>query len=344
MRSREYPSEHAALEGSRGRHADDCVGVGAGAHVHVRGQRLAGGTGRDAVAAVKAAEADGCAGIGGSGGSRAPMAADEVLQRVVGELGLEIAPDQAGGNFVFTRSGAAIGEVPPGDGVDGGVAEPEAVEVRGDAGLRLLAGVVVLPPFFVSFDQDELVEYYQSLAQISNSPLFLYDLPTRTRTRFALETIVELSRHPNIRGIKVSENPAWARQLREATDPSFRVILAAPELIDVLLRSGYREHLDGMHAIAPRWVAAIARCAEREQWAEAAVYQQKVIALRDLIVKYRVFPAFTTIMNARGIPGSFAPRPYRELSASQRDVLLSNPLVDELVRESTQTKTDAVTR
>lgn len=197
-----------------------------------------------------------------------------------------------------------------------------------------LAGVVVLPPFFVNFDQHELLEYYQSLADISRSPLLLYDLPTRTRTRFALDTVVELSRHPNIRGIKVSENPAWGRQLREATDPAFRVILAAPELIDVLLRSGYREHLDGMHAIAPRWVAAIARCCQREQWPEAAVCQHKVIALRDLIVRHRVFPAFTAIMNARGIPGSFAPRPYRELSTSQREALLSNPLVAELIGSS----------
>lgn len=196
-----------------------------------------------------------------------------------------------------------------------------------------LAGVVVLPPFFVSFGQNELLKYYKALADFSESPIFLYDLPTRTRTRFCLETIVELSKHPNIQGIKVSESPAWGRQLREATDPAFRVILAAPELMDVFIRSGFREHLDGMHAIAPAWVSAIARLALNEEWAEAAAVQQKLTALRDLIVPCGVFPAFTAIMNARGIPGNFAPEPFIELAACERDRLLAHPLVDELIRQ-----------
>ena len=42
-------------------------------------------------------------------------------------------------------------------------------------------GVVVLSPYFVPFSQAELLEYFRSLANASRAPLFLYDLPQRTR-------------------------------------------------------------------------------------------------------------------------------------------------------------------
>ena len=37
--------------------------------------------------------------------------------------------------------------------------------------------VVVLTPFFIRFSQEELVDYYRALADVSKAPLFLYDLP-----------------------------------------------------------------------------------------------------------------------------------------------------------------------
>lgn len=38
-------------------------------------------------------------------------------------------------------------------------------------------GVVVLTPYFLSFSQEELLDYYTQLADFARTPLFLYDLP-----------------------------------------------------------------------------------------------------------------------------------------------------------------------
>ena len=65
-------------------------------------------------------------------------------------------------------------------------------------------GTVVLSPYFVNFSQSELIEYFQALAAESKAPLFLYDLPQRTRTSLSVETILRLSETPNIAGIKCS--------------------------------------------------------------------------------------------------------------------------------------------
>ena len=192
-------------------------------------------------------------------------------------------------------------------------------------------GVVVLPPFFFRFSQQELIDYYQALADVSRAPLYLYDLPQRTGSKIELATVVELSRHPNICGVKCSDDPAYARALRQAAADDFRVVVAQAGVVDALLREGFDEHLDGMFAIAPAWTTAIARCASRGEWAAAADYQQRLNALRDQIVRFDPLPAMTAVLNARGIPGNFAPRPFRSLDPSQRATLLNEPAVIDLL-------------
>jgi dihydrodipicolinate synthase/N-acetylneuraminate lyase len=78
-------------------------------------------------------------------------------------------------------------------------------------------------------------------------------------------------------------------------------------MMDACLRVGFREHVDGTYAIAPRWTADIVRAAQALDWDAAAVCQRRLNALQDLFGRYGVFPAMTAMLNARGIPGSFCP-------------------------------------
>lgn len=194
-------------------------------------------------------------------------------------------------------------------------------------------GVAVLAPFFWNFDQQALIEYYRALADDSKAPLFLYDLPVVTGTKLEQDTVVELAKHPNIRGIKASCDFALTRQLIDALDdPAFRVIVAQPDIVDVLLRHGIRQHLDGMWAIAPEWSVSIARCGAANDWESAAAHQRNLSALRRMIRRWG-FAVFTELMNARGIPGRFAPRPHQDLSPSVREALLNDDTVRKLLQD-----------
>jgi len=228
--------------------------------------------------------------------------------------------------------------------VDLSAGRGEILVGAGDAGfartrdrIRLLNefaidGVAVLAPYFWTFGQDELIDYYRALADEARAPLYLYDLPQVTGTKLTTETVLTLAEHPNIRGIKASAQPAFSRQLIDRVDASFRVIVAEPDLVDVLLHHGIDNHLDGMWAVAPQWIVAIGRCAAEGDWPGAAAYQQQLSQLRDLIVQGRL-AVFTELMNARGIPGRFAPLPFRPLDAARRERLLDEPVLRKLVRD-----------
>jgi len=193
-------------------------------------------------------------------------------------------------------------------------------------------GVAVLAPYFWNFSQPELIDYYKALADVSNAPIYLYDLPIVTGTKLSMETIFELAKHPNIKGVKLSCDTTFSVPLIEAIGDSFRIIVAKPDLMDILLRHGVNEQLDGMWAICPKWTVEVGRCGEKDDWAGAAEHRRNLIKVRNLLGKYG-FAAFTNLMNARGIPGDFVPRPFARLGEAQNEELLNEPIVKQLVVE-----------
>ncbi|MFM8496687.1 MAG: dihydrodipicolinate synthase family protein [Planctomycetia bacterium] len=201
-------------------------------------------------------------------------------------------------------------------------------------------GIVVLAPYFIKFAQDELALYFESLANISRRPLYLYDLPARTGVKLEAPLVCRLARHPNIRGIKVSDDWSATRQLvhmlQESGAPeSFRVIPAQPLLVDVLAREGADGNLDGVFALAPAWTRSIVDAVATGGDMLAAERQRRLARLLDALRgPWPLFPACTAILNARGIPGTVAPRPMQPLAADQRERLLALPVVRELLADA----------
>ncbi len=94
-----------------------------------------------------------------------------------------------------------------------------------------------------------------------------------------------------------------------------------------------RDNLDGIYGLAPRRSVAITEAADAGDWPEAARRQQWPRPLEVVAVKYPVFPACTAVLNARGIPGNFAPAPMRPLDPQQRQALLDEPVIRELLSD-----------
>jgi len=197
--------------------------------------------------------------------------------------------------------------------------------------LKGVDSVVVLSPFFMSFSQSELFDYFTAIANASKVPLYLYDVPHWTRSKIELQTVVRLAEHPNIKGIKCSDQFVSTRLLIDAVPDQFRVIVAQPLLVDAILKFGVYQHLDGLFALAPKWTHAMGTAADRGDWETAGRYQRKIAQIASLLPKYGVFPASTAILNSQGAPGRFGPRPYQMLNEQAAAEFLAEPIVKELL-------------
>ncbi|HEX7008710.1 MAG TPA: dihydrodipicolinate synthase family protein [Phycisphaeraceae bacterium] len=203
-------------------------------------------------------------------------------------------------------------------------------------------GVVALTPYFYPFKPAELIDYYRALADASRAPLYLYDLPQLVGWPVPLEVVLEVAKHPNVRGIKCSGPPEYARQIVDQVDRSFRVVIAQPMMVDTFLRGGFTEHLDGVYGLAPRWTLGIAEAVQAGDWELARSRQQRLSELTRLLRSTGVLPAFSALMNARGIPGRFFVKPVRPLGEAERNSFLQQPIVQRLLQEDVPSRTAAV--
>ena len=65
-----------------------------------------------------------------------------------------------------------------------------------------IAGIMLSSPSYIRPSQQGLVEYFSRLADISEKPLVIYEIPYRTGIRLELSSLLTLARHPNIQAVK----------------------------------------------------------------------------------------------------------------------------------------------
>jgi 4-hydroxy-tetrahydrodipicolinate synthase len=80
-------------------------------------------------------------------------------------------------------------------------------------------GVLVVTPYYNRPTQDGLHAHFTAVAGATDLPVMLYDIPGRTGTAIATETLIRLAEHPNILAVKDAKGDLWgASQVLAATD------------------------------------------------------------------------------------------------------------------------------
>lgn len=65
-----------------------------------------------------------------------------------------------------------------------------------------ISGIMLSSPSYIRPSQQGLMAYFSQLADISDKPLVIYEIPYRTGVRLELSSLLALAQHPNIQAIK----------------------------------------------------------------------------------------------------------------------------------------------
>ena len=102
-------------------------------------------------------------------------------------------------------------------------------------------GVLVVTPYYNKCNQNGLFVHYKKIAEaIYPTPLILYNVPSRTGVDISVETIVKLSKIPNIVAIKEA-NPSLekiAQVINKTKNTDFNVLSGNDNLIIPILSLG----------------------------------------------------------------------------------------------------------
>lgn len=165
-------------------------------------------------------------------------------------------------------------------------------------------GVVLTTPFYGTAPDDQLIRFFERIADYSPKPVFLYDLPVATNQKITYPMLEKLAKHPNIAGIK-SGDIVLARQVK-LNMPDFEFLFSNIDVFDVALSYGIDKVLDGMFSATPNNANKFINAAWDGNMTECSKYLNNILKLRDFwIINGPLMFAFTQSMNLLGMDGIF---------------------------------------
>lgn len=147
------------------------------------------------------------------------------------------------------------------------------------------AAVVAMPPCYFPLGKEELFEYFWELADRCELPMFLYNFPAMTKISIAVETVVRLSEHPNIIGLKdSSENSVYFQYLKYAIKREDFALFVGPEQImaeTVLM--GSNGGVNGGANLFPELYVKMYEAARVRDFETIKVLQEQIIEISSLL-------------------------------------------------------------
>ncbi len=188
--------------------------------------------------------------------------------------------------------------------------------------------IAVLPPFYFSSSPVELAAWFHALLDAAPGPVVLYNIPLTTRVSIPLEVIGELVGHPNLVGLKDSENdPKRHEELlrRFGGRSDFSIFIGVGALMAQGLKSGADGIVPSVGNLIPRDCQQQVEAARAGDWGAvdaiaarqaeiAAVYQKGRTLTQSLA-------ALKGLLHHRGICSPYVFPPLLPMSAAELDGL-----------------------
>jgi 4-hydroxy-tetrahydrodipicolinate synthase len=177
---------------------------------------------------------------------------------------------------------AAAGRIP----VVAGVLDPGYYDALASGKAFADAGadaLMVLTPYYTTPTQQGIRDYFTRYADESPLPVMIYEIPYRTRISIAPEVLHELSRHPNIIGMKACNTDMYHfLKVQAGIDASFTVFSGEDTLFPVQMAAGAKGGIVVTASALPRTWRRLYELSAAGQHAEALQMHRKLIPLLDM--------------------------------------------------------------
>ncbi len=141
-------------------------------------------------------------------------------------------------------------------------------------------GLLTVTPYYNKTSQNGLIKHFNTLADCSDTPIILYNVPSRTGISISPDTYYQLSKHPNINGCKEASGDfsLLAEAMRLCGD-EMNFWSGNDDMIVPIISMGGKGVISVLANVAPDVAHSIAQQALDGNYAEARALQLKYLDL-----------------------------------------------------------------
>lgn len=200
----------------------------------------------------------------------------------------------------------------------------EAIDLTKQAAdLGADVGLIVTPHYYrQQMTAPALTQHFLAIADASPIPIMIYNVPVYTNVDIDAATVIELSRHENIVGMKDSSaNFAKMGEVIRFAPPHFATLVGTGAALFAALSIGARGSVPALGNIAPRECVAIYDLFQQGKLEEARNLQLRMIRPNAAVTAKWGVPGLKAAMDELGYFGGKPRAPFQPLGESDRNKL-----------------------
>ncbi len=162
----------------------------------------------------------------------------------------------------------------------------ETLEITRFAASLGVDGVLVIAPYYVRPNQNNLFDYFKTVADaVPDTPVILYNIPGRAAVSIDAATIGRLRRAcPNVLGVKhATKNLDEVSYTFVEAGRDTAVYCGAETMTYPMLTLGGSGHISATGVVAPREIARLWELADAGAWDEARELHFRMLELNDVL-------------------------------------------------------------
>lgn len=201
----------------------------------------------------------------------------------------------------------------------------EAIEFTSEARELGADAALLISPYYNRPTQEGIFLHYRTIAQETQLPLVIYNVPGRTASRIEPETIARISRVPGILGNKEAGGDlVKAAESIAQSDADFSTVSGDDALTLPMLSLGARGSISTTSNVAPRQIGDLERAYRSGDVERAQKLHYELLDLMQvLFVESNPIPLKSALLMMGRIPNASLRLPLTELQKGNRDRLES---------------------
>ena len=113
--------------------------------------------------------------------------------------------------------------------------------------------LLMISPYYNKANRRGLVEHFRQVADVTSCPIILYNVPGRTGCSISEDVVAELSKHPNICGIKeASGSITYAARIARYVNDDFAMYSGNDDMITSMLSLGASGVISVLANVVPK--------------------------------------------------------------------------------------------